>query len=78
LDNPHRIPKGKYNATANGKRSTTALLKIELNLSEIPMYIRYEKRNQRFYVKPPNELCHYFKKYDPEESLKQSIEYMNK
>jgi hypothetical protein len=49
-----------------------------IGISEIPMYIRYEKRNQRFYVKPPNELCHYFKKYDPEESLKQSIEYMNK
>jgi hypothetical protein len=49
-----------------------------IGVSEIPLYTRYEKRHQRFYVKPPNETCRYFKKHDPEESLRQSIEYISR
>ena len=39
------------------------------------LYI-YETRNSRFYVHINNK-NKYFKKYDPEESLKQAIEYIN-
>jgi hypothetical protein len=48
-----------------------------LGITEIPLYIRYEKRNRRFYVKiKGDDKCHYFKKYDPTESLRLSIEYI--
>jgi group I intron endonuclease len=48
-----------------------------LGITEIPLYIRYEKRNHRFYVKIKGDTkCHYFKKYDPTESLRLCIEYL--
>jgi len=47
-----------------------------IGISELPMYVRYEKRSERFYVKFPDQGCKYFKKHDPEESLKQAINYI--
>lgn len=49
-----------------------------IGINELPMYIRYEKRNRRFYVKIPNQKACYFKKYNPEVSLKEAIEYINR
>ena len=59
-----RYPKSK-NVTAYGLLSTTQTANMKL-----------KTRNSRFYVHIDNK-NKYFKKYDPEESLKQSIEYIN-
>jgi hypothetical protein len=49
----------------------------KIGISTLPMYVRYELRNSRFYVNFPNKGCKYFKKNDPDVSLKEAIEYVN-
>lgn len=63
----------------NNKMSNTAkevVKKLGYDITKLPLYIRYETRNSRFFVNIDNK-NKYFKKYDPEESLKQAIEYIN-
>lgn len=63
----------------NNKLSNAAkevILKLGYDIYKLPLYIRYEKRSSRFFVHIDNK-NKYFKKNDPEESLKQSIEYIN-
>lgn len=50
---------------------------LECGIEEIPMYIRYEKRSNRFYVKLPNKSCKYFTKHEPSKSLKEAISYID-
>lgn len=53
------------------------LLKMNIKLEDLPVGIRYEKRNNRFYIKFEKEgYCKYFAKYKPEKSLLDAIEYM--
>lgn len=48
----------------------------ELNIDNIPEYIRYDKRGNQFYVKLPNiKSSKYFKKDNLIDSLKSAIEY---
>jgi hypothetical protein len=49
----------------------------KINIDILPMYVRYEKRSNRFYVKKPNESNKYFTKNNAEESLKEAINYIN-
>ena len=49
----------------------------KIGISTLPMYVRYELRSSRFYVNFPNKGCKYFKKNDPDVSLKEAIEYVN-
>lgn len=63
----------------NNKLSDTAkevIFKLGYDINKLPLYIRYETRSSRFFVNIDNK-NKYFKKNDPEESLKQSIEYIN-
>jgi group I intron endonuclease len=55
-------------------RAVEAMKKIGIH--HLPQYIRYEKRKERFYTKIPNDKCKYFQINNPEESLKQAIEYI--
>jgi group I intron endonuclease len=47
-----------------------------LNINELPLYIRYEKRNERFFVKKPDEPNKYFSKNDPTKSLEEALNYL--
>ena len=63
----------------NNKLSNTAkeiINKLGYDINKLPLYIRYETRNSRFFVNIDNK-NKYFKKNDPEESLKQAIEHIN-
>ena len=51
------------------------LLDLGYDIKKLPLYVRYEARNSRFFVQIDNK-NKYFKKNDPEESLKQALEYI--
>jgi group I intron endonuclease len=59
------------------KDSTAIEVMKKLNIDILPMYVRYEKRSSRFYVKKPKESNKYFTKDNPEQSLKEAINYIN-
>ena len=48
----------------------------KLNIDTLPLYIRYEKRNERFFVKKPNEPNKYFSKNNPTKSLEEALNYL--
>ena len=50
--------------------------KLGYDINKLPLYIRYETRHSRFFVHIDNK-NKYFKKYDPEESLREAINYIN-
>jgi hypothetical protein len=50
---------------------------MNIKIQEIPLYIYYEKRSNRFYVKIPGKGSKYFTKNNPEKSLIESINYIN-
>ena len=63
----------------NNKLSDIAkdvIFKLGYDINKLPLYIRYETRSSRFFVHIDDK-NKYFKKNDPEESLKQAIEYIN-
>jgi hypothetical protein len=48
----------------------------ELNISTLPLYVRFEKRNNRFFITKPDGSCIYFSKNKPTESLKEALVYL--
>jgi uncharacterized FlaG/YvyC family protein len=60
-----------------GQDFKNILKKMNMIVEEIPLYIYYEKRSNRFYVKIPEQSCKYFTKNNPEKSLIESINYIN-
>lgn len=40
----------------------------KLNISSLPLYVRYEKRCNRFYISLPNKTNKYFSKNNPTKS----------
>ena len=50
--------------------------KLGYDINKLPLYIHYETRHSRFFVRIDNK-NKYFKKYDPEESLREAINYIN-
>lgn len=49
---------------------------INVGVNTLPMYVRYENRGSRFYVKYPDKPGKYGKKNDPEVSLVEILEYI--
>lgn len=48
----------------------------ELNIQSLPLYVRFEKRHNRFYIKKPNEPNHCFCKNNPVQSLKDALDFL--
>ena len=49
---------------------------LELEIDTLPLYVRFEKRHSRFYIKRPDgpNIC--FCKNNPTQSLKEALEYL--
>lgn len=47
-----------------------------MNIESLPLYIRYESRSRRFFVKIPNNPNKYFRKNDPIKSLEEALDYL--
>jgi hypothetical protein len=48
----------------------------ELNIQSLPLYVRFEKRHNRFFIKRPNEPNHCFCKNNPVQSLKDALDFL--